>query len=461
MHAVMAFCGICLLLVLGKLLRTFIPILQRLYLPASVIGGLVGLLLINLVGGEISSAWYASWSSFPGFLINVVFAALFLGVETTGGAKKAWRLAAPQVCFGQIVAWGQYVVGLGVVLLFLGPVFGVPNVFGNLIEIGFEGGHGTVGGLADTFAQLGWSEGKDLGYTVATVGMIFGIVIGMIMVNVAARRGYISNIRTFNDQSKLERIGVYPEKQQPAAGRQTVYPDSIDSLALHISLIGIAILIGFFFKSILASLEQFMPQSVQETHVMQSFPLFPLCMIGGLILQAALKKTNTDIIADTVQMQRISGTALDFLVVSAVASIRIEFVAAYWQPLLILCAVGIVWNVFAVVFIAPRIFEEAWFERSIADFGQSMGVTATGLMLLRTVDPESKTVAASAFGYKQLFHEPFMGGGIVTSIAVPLVLNWSGVGFFIVCAVVLAVWLAVWLVWFRVTPNYLAPRDDG
>lgn len=461
MNAVMAFCGICLLLVLGKLLRTFIPILQRLYLPASVIGGLVGLLLINLVGGEISSAWYASWSSFPGFLINVVFAALFLGVETTGGAKKAWRLAAPQVCFGQIVAWGQYVVGLGVVLLFLGPVFGVPNVFGNLIEIGFEGGHGTVGGLADTFAQLGWSEGKDLGYTVATVGMIFGIVIGMIMVNVAARRGYISNIRTFSDQSKLERIGVYPEKHQPAAGRQTVYPDSIDSLALHISLIGIAILIGFFFKSVLAYLEQFTPQSVQETHVMQSFPLFPLCMIGGLILQALLRKTNTDIIADTVQMQRISGTALDFLVVSAVASIRIEFVAAYWQPLLILCFVGIVWNVFAVVFIAPRIFEEAWFERSIADFGQSMGVTATGLMLLRTVDPESKTVAASAFGYKQLFHEPFMGGGIVTSIAVPLVLNWSGVGFFIICAVVLAIWVAIWLAWFRVTPTYLAPKDDA
>ncbi|MCD8139015.1 MAG: hypothetical protein LUE17_04415 [Planctomycetaceae bacterium] len=280
--------------------------------------------------------------------------------------------------------------------------------------------------------------------------MIFGIVIGMIMVNVAARRGYISNIRTFSDQSKLEKIGVYPEQSQPAAGRQTVYPDSIDSLALHISLIGIAILFGFILKQGLSYSEQFMPASVQRTHVLQSFPLFPLCMIGGLVLQAFLRKTNADVIADTGQMQRIAGTALDFLVVSAVASIRIEFVVAYWQPLLLLCIAGIVWNVCTVMIVAPRMFKEAWFERSIAEFGQSMGVTATGLLLLRTVDPESKSVAASAFGYKQLLHEPFMGGGIWTSLAVPLAISWGAGRLFVVCAAFLVFWLVMWLVFFRI-----------
>ena len=41
---VMSFCGLCLLLILGKLVRTAVPLFQRLYLPASVIGGLIGLL---------------------------------------------------------------------------------------------------------------------------------------------------------------------------------------------------------------------------------------------------------------------------------------------------------------------------------------------------------------------------------------------------------------------------------
>ena len=448
----MAFCGICLLLIVGKLLRTFVPILQRLYLPASVIGGLVGLLLINLVGQDISSAWYSSWSSFPGFLINVVFASLFLGIEKSGPARKLWHIVAPQVCFGQIIAWGQYVVGLGMVVLVLAPLYDVPAVFGNLLEIGFEGGHGTVGGLTDTFNVLGWPEGKDLGYTVATIGMIFGIVIGMILVNIAARQGHICNIRTYGDQSRLEKIGVYAEQDQPPAGKQTVFPDSVDSLALHISLIGIAILIGFGFKQGLAALEVYAPESVKETHILLSFPLFPLCMIGGLILQAILRKTNTAVIADSGQMQRIAGTALDFLVVSAVASIRIEFVAAFWQPLTLLCLAGIVWNVLTVLYLAPRIFEEAWFERSIAEFGQSMGVTATGLLLLRTVDPESKTIAAQAFGYKQLVHEPFMGGGLWTSLAVPLAISWGGGRLLVLCSIVLVFWLAIWLFMFRIKP---------
>ncbi|KKL47000.1 hypothetical protein LCGC14_2339950, partial [marine sediment metagenome] len=41
----------------------------------------------------------------------------------------------------------------------------------------------------------------------------------------------------------------------------------------------------------------------------------------------------------------------------------------------------IVWN------LAKRLLPNAWFERSIAELGQSMGVTATGLLLLRLVDP--------------------------------------------------------------------------
>ncbi len=445
MTAVMAFCGICVLLVLGKIVRSAVPALQKLYLPASVIGGVIGLILINLVGDSLSRDWYASWSSFPGFLINVVFAALFLGMETGGKTKGLWKQVAPQVCFGQMIAWGQYVVGLGIVIVLLGPVFGVPDMFGNLLEIGFEGGHGTVGGLADTFAQLGWAEGKDLGYTVATAGMILGIVIGMILVNIAARRGHVDNIRTYADQSRLEKIGIYPEKQQPSAGRQTVFPDSVDSLALHISLIGIAILIGYFFKQLLAHIDQYAPQSVQDLHVLKSFPLFPLCMIGGLMLQAFLKRTKTDFLADSGQMQRLSGTALDFLVVSAVATIRIEFVVAYWQPLLMLIVVGTVWNTFLVLVVAKRMLPDAWFEKAIAEFGQSMGVTATGLLLLRTVDPETKTNAASAFGYKQLVHEPIMGGGIWTSVAVPLVMSKGAPFVFVICAAILIFWFLFWI----------------
>ncbi|MBR4075482.1 MAG: sodium:glutamate symporter, partial [Lentisphaeria bacterium] len=112
MTAVIVFCALSLLLICGKLLRSTIPLFQRLYLPSSVIGGLLGLVLISCFGSHIPVEWVDVMKKVPGFLINVIFATLFLGVVTPSLGKIV-KIALPQLCLGQIMAWGQYVVGLG------------------------------------------------------------------------------------------------------------------------------------------------------------------------------------------------------------------------------------------------------------------------------------------------------------------------------------------------------------
>ena len=84
---------------------------------------------------------------------------------------------------------------------------------------------------------------------------------------------------------------------------------------------------------------------------------------------------------------------------------------------------------------------DAWFERSIAEMGQSMGVTATGLMLLRVVDPDYESPAADAFAYKQILHEPFMGGGLWTGAAIPLIALWGGWPVFGIAAGAMVLWV--------------------
>jgi len=230
MDVVMSFCGLCLLLAIGKLLRVRVRLLQRLFLPASVIGGLIGLILLNTAGHWLAPGWTAGWSRLPGILINVVFAALFLGV-TIPPLKTIWRQAGPQLAYGQIVAWGQYVVGLGLVLLFLAPLFGVPPLFGVIVPVGFEGGHGTAGGLGPTFEQLGWEAGKDFGLASATAGIVSAIVVGMLLVNWTARRGIVKHLRSPASMSELEQAGLYPVDRRPPAGRMTVKPESVDAPA--------------------------------------------------------------------------------------------------------------------------------------------------------------------------------------------------------------------------------------
>ncbi len=441
MLAVIVFCLLSLLLVLGKLLRSAIPLFQKLYLPSSVIGGLLGLFIFTVFQKYIPVQWINSIKLLPGFLINVIFASLFLGAVTPK-LSTILRTAFPQICMGQLLAWGQYTVGLGLAGFLFLPLFKLNPAFGNLLEIGFQGGHGTVGGTADVFKSFKWEDGIALGYTVATCGMIIGIVIGMILVNWALKKGHVKEIRTFKERKQMERIGIYTLQEQPPAGLQTVFCDSIDSLAFHISLIGLAILAGFGLLKGLQHLEIFLFPDA-KMRIFKGFPLFPLCMIGGVFLQIILNKVKLGNLVNKEQMQRLSGTALDFLVVSAVATIQLKVVANNFLPLLILVIAGSIFCVFTIMFLGPKLLKKAWFEKAIAEFGQATGVTATGLMLLRTVDPESKTEAAASFGYKQLIHEPIMGGGLWTAFALTLVFTMGWLPVWIISCVMFVIWLFI------------------
>ena len=431
MNAVVIFTSLCLLLVIGKVLRVRIPFLQRLYLPSSVIGGIIGLTVFSCWPSLVPPDVVKEMRLLPGFLINVIFATLFLGVALPKMQNFASAVFS-QLTLAQLVVWGQYVVGIGLCGFLLMPCFGVHPAFGNLLELGFEGGHGTVGGMSQAFSAKGWEDGIALGYTVATVGMIVGIVLGMVLVNWAYRKGLIKTVRPFSKRSVAERRGIHARDSRPSAGKQTVAADSVDSLAWHIAIVGISVLIGW---------------GIWLLVPLQGFPLFPLCMIGGVILQSAAKLCRVDLLIDRDQMSRISGASLDFLALSAIATIQLSVVVANWMPLTIMIVGGVVWTVFAVLFFGPRLFKEAWFERSIAEFGQATGVTATGLLLLRTVDPESKTPASASFAGKQLLHEPAMNLWVALAFALIFTIGWLKV--FLICVAMLTIWLVVSFVIMR------------
>ena len=421
------------------MLRVRIPLLQRLYFPSSIVGGLLGLVVFTCFREHIPT-WIADeMRAMPGFLINVIFATLFLGVGASG-TKVVASSVLPQLTLAQIVVWGQYVVGVGLAGFLLAPKFGVPAAFGNLLELGFEGGHGTVGGMSEAFLAHGWQDGIALGYTVATAGMICGIAIGMSLVNWAYARGYVKTVRPFDERTESERRGIHPKNARPLAGRQTVLADSVDSLAWHIAIVGIAVLIGFgILQGCRAAEVALFPAA--KNRLFMGFPMFPLCMLGGVMLQAVARFAKVDLLVDRDQMTRISGAALDYLALSAVATIQVSVVVANWKPLAIMVAAGVVWTVFAVMFFSPRLFREAWFERGIAEFGQATGVTATGLLLLRTVDPDGKTVAAASFAGKQLLHEPAMNLWVAIAFTLVMTVGWIPV--FLISAAMLALWICV------------------
>ncbi len=413
-------CILLLFLLIGKVLRAKVALFQRIFLPASILGGFVALLFGPYLLNVLPDFLYDTWTQVPGILISIVFATLFLGVVIPG-IRTMWTQGGSQLCFGMMVGSGQYLVAMLVTVLLLMPLFDVPPIFGTILEIGFAGGHGTAAGMQQVFTELGFPAGSALAQMSATVGIITAVVGGVFYINIAIRRGYCVNLSKEKGIPQYKKVGLIPEKDRFTSSRATVASESIEPLAFHFAIVGLAILVGWV---LLAGIRQLHP-------MLAGFPLFPLAMVGGMIVQVLSVPLKVSQYYDRLTFERILGFSLDVLVVAAIASIRLDlFIANLW-PFLILMAVGIAWLFFALTVLAPRMFPYNWLERGVTEYGMQSGVTAMGLLLLRLVDPYYKTDTAQAFGFKQMLYEPFFGGGFITATAPFIVIG-------------LGVWWSIW-----------------
>ncbi|MUV37231.1 hypothetical protein JNUCC1_01037 [Lentibacillus sp. JNUCC-1] len=437
-------------ILIGKWLRVHVKWMQNLFLPSSLIAGFLVLLVGPQVAGRITgyfvsddSFWSTGiltenivsvWETLPGLMINIVFATLFLGKKLPS-LKNIWQIGGPQLAFGWTVGWGQYVIGIGLTVLLLTPFFGVPPIAGALIEIAFEGGHGTAAGMKSTFEEVNFAAGYDLAVALATVGVLSGVIVGIILINWGVRKQKTKVIEDVQGFSTLRKKGIMEYENREPAADLTVRPESIEPLALHFGFVALAVLIGFLLQKMLVWIEALTWGAATGSEFMTYIPLFPLAMIGGIILQGILGKIDNAHVLDRQMINRIQGFALDVLILAAVGTVSLDVIGEYFVPFMVLAVAGILWNVFGFLVFAKRMIPDYWFERGIGDFGQSSGITATGLLLMRVVDPDNKSPAFEAFGYKQLIYEPFLGGGLVTALSVPLIFEFGPYPFLIFATV--------------------------
>ena len=424
-----AFAGLCLLLLVGTALRQRLRWLRALGIPEALVAGLLGLLIGPFGPWSIfPEQVYRIWSQTPGVLISLVFATLFLG-QRLPSPGVIWNRAAGQTAFGMVLGFGQYLVGGLLVLLVLQPLFGTSPLMAALIEVGFEGGHGTAAGLGPTFRELGFPAGETLGLAMATVGVLTAVLLGSTLVVFGRGRQWLARV----DRARSDPAAVDPMSAEErlnlerAAG--TVDPDTprsmtIDALTLNVALAGGAVGLGILLKALLTGLGGVLG-GPDSANLIRAIPVFPLAMVGGLTVQVVLQRTRQTDLASPVAQASLGSVAMDLLITAAMASLNLPLLEENWIPFVALAVAGLTWNVCALLFLAPRIFRDHWFERGIADFGQGTGVTATGLLLLRMADPRGRSRAMEAFSFKQLLFEPFLGGGLVTALSPVLIASWG------------------------------------
>ena len=376
---------VSLLLLAGTIIRAKVRFVQRMFLPASIIAGILGLALgPNGLGflpfsGQIGV--------YPAILIAVIFGTLPLlspridwhAIKTRVGSMWSFSQLA------MVLMWGG---GLFFALLFINPFWDdIHDGFGLLLAAGFVGGHGTAAAIGSTFAQNGWEEATSLAMTSATIGIICSIVIGILFIKRGAAKGDTSFLANFEDLPDELRTGLIPPGSRVKSETDTVSSISIDPYIFHIAIVSIIAMGGYYLSELGVKL---LPNV--------AIPAFSLAFLVGLLVKKILNVTKSEKYVSTDVVNRISGSATDVLVAFGIASISLSVVLDYLVPLILLFLFGLVFAYGFFKILSKKFFEEYWFEKGIFTWGWTIGTVAMGMALLRIVDPESKSKTLDDYG---------------------------------------------------------------
>lgn len=422
---------IAVLLIIGNILRNRLRLLQALLLPAPITAGLLGLLLGDEVLGVIH--WSDQVGTYTTLLIAVVFASMAYSMELGGsvatGARNMWGYSTAMF-MGQ---WGLFVL-LGI--YFFAPVFGTEPWFGIMLPVGFVGGFGTAAAVGSALEEIGVDGASSLGFTSATVGTIVAIVGGVIMANWGIRNGKASQLA--GDLPQDLRTGyIQNEEERPSIGKATTNPSSIEPLALHGGFIVFTVLVAYMINSAIKG---------QWPNV--SIPLFAMSFVVGLLGRFLLKLAGRPNYLDGATINSISGAATDFMIAFGIASIVPAALAGYWQALVVMFVLGTIFCVVWMFWAGPLFFGKNWLERGLFGWGWATAAVATGIALLKMVDPKLKSGTLNEYGVAYVGFAPFeIGMTILAPISViaGFTTGFGWIAFAIAVAVVVLAFARKWV----------------
>ena len=159
MSFMLAFGFASVMMCAGMFLRAKVPFLRNMLVPASVIGGMLGFIFMNVAAGmNISIGTDASMFT---SIVNHLFTVSFISIGLTSAPKEGGN--AKDVLKG---AWGMGLVwsllyaltplvAVGIISL-LGDKVGMDKVYGMLIQFAFCQGPGQSASYGAIFEQYGW-----------------------------------------------------------------------------------------------------------------------------------------------------------------------------------------------------------------------------------------------------------------------------------------------------------------
>lgn len=396
-------------MLLGNILRMFIPGLKKTLIPVSVLGGVM-LLIVSTITYYCAGNYFFNLSLFGGngdngsmsgmgVLELITYHTLGIGFVASGmrtSKKKFNKTRAAEVFDSGLTTVNGYLiqafVGLIVSLIaaYLLHTDGMISAAGILLAFGFGQGTGQAMNFGKNFEEYGFTGGSNFGLTIAALGFLVACIVGVIYINVMRHKGQIKIV----EKEKLNSLADYEDENEISV------VSSMDKFTVQVAIV-LAVYAASF--GIMYGLSRLIP-SLATT-------LFGFNFFIGVLLTLPVKAVLNKLydkklikkqIINNFMMDRIGGFAFDLMIVAGVAAIQIPLLVSYWGVLLILAVVGAFVTWFYVNFVCKRKFSGYRHEQFLAFFGMLTGTASTGMILLREIDGTYRTPASENLVFQNL-----------------------------------------------------------
>ena len=387
-------------LLVANVLKRRVPFLKNSLIPTSVLGGLL-LLLISEIVRVCTGTPLFDMPLFNGqgmrSLEVLTYHALALGFIASSlktSNKKMTGQRAKEVFNTGVTTVSTYllqaVVGCGITLLigvFITDFFGVSGV---LLPFGYGQGTGQALNYGTYYeTEYGFNGGATFGLAVAAMGFLSASFGGVFYLNMLKRKKKITRTICFDE--KLSPDEVQKSGEIPMNG-------SMDKLTVQVAFVLLAYALTFGVMYALGLLLPGMKATIYGFN-------FLIGVLMATLVKVVLKFLNKKQVVKRVYtnnflLTRISNFFFDLMVVAGIAAIRLDVIKQYWWILLILGIVGLVITYAYNLWIAKTLFKGYKDEQFLMMYGMLTGTASTGIILLRELDPDFKTPAADNLIYQ-------------------------------------------------------------
>lgn len=377
-------------ILLCNMLRNRVRAIRGAMMPVAVMAGFVLLLLkytgLIRVDGELME-----------ILVYHGIALGFIAMSLRVTNRDANRHDHAALKSGAIIV-SSYMVQ-GVVGLVISIVLGytlMPGLFkaaGLLLPMGYGQGPGQANNVGTSYQNLGFAGGHSFGLAIAAAGYLCACIVGVVMLNILAKRGSVKPGRKRGDDDLA--IGFFQDQDElPVA-------DSIDRLSVQLAMVLLTYLATYLvtwgLTSGIAALSEGLAKTVNT--LLWGFN-FIIGSAIAVLLRALLEKGRRSGLVErqyqnNYLLNRLSGFFFDIMIVAGISSINIEDLSGLWLFFILMAVSGGVFTWLHLRRVCKWAYPDYYYEGLISMYGMMTGTISSGILLLREIDSDFKTPAAN------------------------------------------------------------------